>query len=383
MTTFSEPFRPQIRSDIVFGPPILSGGATVYYMKDSLTNWFYRIGAREYFLISKMDGTRTMEEIEAEYRAAFNRRLSPQSWGQIFGLLNKRFLLTGTADADTLSMLKKEGDKQRNQQGRRWYSRRWSLAHPDRFIEKILPWVRPTFHPAFVYPALIIVVALEVFFFLNLGIAEAELLPGLIRYFSLPFVLLLCGLGCIFLAAHEIAHGLACKHFGGSVQEMGITWRAPFLSAYCKIDDVVLFHNRWHRVYTAFAGIFVNLLMLIPFALLWHLSPANSEGQIISLFVFVSVNVFILVNLIPFIEVDGYLMLKYALSVVDLREYATRIWYFKIMKRFFGKSNATVRFDDPSQQIYLVYGVCSFIYTILFVGFLLFLLITLLHHLLF
>lgn len=381
MTSFSQPFRPQLRTDIVFGPPMRSAGTTVYYIKDSLTSWFYRIGAKEYFLISKMDGTRTLEEIEAEYRSAFNRRLSPQSWGQIFGLLNKRFLLAGTADADTLSMLKREGEKQRYQQGKKWYSRRWSLAHPDRFLEKILPWIRPAFHPAFVYPALVVVVALEVFFFFNMGTAGAELLPGLMRYFSLPLVLLLCALGCIFLAAHEIAHGLACKYFGGSIQEMGMMWKPPFLSAYCKIDDVVLFHNRWHRVYTAFAGIFVNLLMLIPFALLWRFSSESSEAQVISAFVFISVNLFILVNLIPFIDLDGYMMLKYSLNVIDLREYATRIWYFKIRRGLFKKSANTS--EDHSQHVYLVYGACSFIYTVLFVGFLLFLLITFLHHLLF
>jgi len=375
MINSTELFRPQVRTDIVFGPPMLYGGATVYYIKDTLTGQFYRIGAKEYFLISRMDGTRTLEQIEAEYRLTFNRRLSPQSWGQLFSLLNKRSLLVGTTGANTLHMLKQEEEKERVRKG----SGRLSLAQPDRFLEKILPWLRFAFHPAFVYPALAAMLILEVFFFLSVRIAVAELLPDLGHYFSLSLVLLLGALVCIFLATHEFAHGLACKYFGGSVPEIGVIWRAPFLYAYCKIDDVVLFHNRWHRVYTAFAGIFVNLLMVIPFALLWRFSPEHSLTQVIGAFVLVFVNLFTLANLIPFVELDGYLMLKYALNVLDLREHSSRTWYYRIRKGIFKESDNPADLNErSSQRIYLVYGVCSLIYLLLFVGFLLFLLATLL-----
>lgn len=378
MINSTELFRPQVRADIVFGPPMLYAGATVYYIKDTLTGQFYRIGAKEHFLISRMDGTRTLEQIEAEYRLAFNRRLSPQSWGQLFSLLNKRSLLAGTSDIDRLRLLKREEEKGHDQSVS---GRRLSIVQPDRLLEKILPWLRFAFHPAFVYPALAAILILEVFFFFNVGTAVAGLLPDLGHYFSLQLVLLLGALVCIFLATHEFAHGLACKYFGGSVPEIGIIWRAPFLYAYCKIDDVVLFHNRWHRVYTAFAGIFVNLLMVIPFALLWRFSPEHSFAQVIGAFVLVFVNLFTLANLVPFVELDGYLMLKYALNVLDLREHASRIWYSHIRKGFFRGSDHPADLNGrSSQRIYLVYGVCSLIYLLLFVGFLLFLLVTLLQH---
>ena len=49
-------------------------------------------------------------------------------------------------------------------------------------------------------------------------------------------------------------------------------WRFPMLAPYCKVDDIVLFTPR-RRVATAFAGVFVSMLALLPFAAIWALAP--------------------------------------------------------------------------------------------------------------
>lgn len=375
MTTTSrspELFRPEIRADVIFGPLMISGGTQIYYVKDTLTEWFYRVGAREYFLMKKMDGQKTIQEIEAEYLATFHRRLTAQSWAQLFTLLAKRSLLVDKEHTDSPADLVQKASTHRQARKRNIFNRRFSLPAPDRFLARFLPWVRFAFHPLFVLPALVIIGLLEIFFAFNAPTAVADLFSGLQHYFSLPFVLLLCLFLGIFLAVHETAHGLACKYFGGSVPEMGIVFRGFLPFGYCKIDDVVLFHNRWHRVSTAFAGIFANLLMVLPFVWLWQFSPAQSLPRVIGAFVLVFMNIFILLNCLPFGELDGYLMLSYALNIVDLRQHAYRIWQFR-------KRDQSISYAGNSRVIYLAYGFCSLVYLLaLLIGVIL-LLVILLH----
>ena len=174
----------------------------------------------------------------------------------------------------------------------------------------------------------------------------------------------------ITLVLHEFAHGLTCKRFGGSVHEMGIGWRylSPF--PYCKLDDVLLFQNRWHRVYAAFAGVFINLLMLVPFALLWYLTPEQQTLRIFCSYTLLSINVLSLLNLIPFIELDGYLIITYALNMTDLRKDAHAL-YLSRMKRLFIKSATPIRYAQRSST-YLIYGAFSLLFTSVFIVYMIF-----------
>src|SRR5579885_2648623 len=379
MIQLSQAFRPQIRAEIVFGPPMREGNTIVYHMKDTCTGWFYRIRTQEYFLISRMDGTKTLEEIGAEYERTFHRRLSTRSWAQLFSLLEKRSLLLDGADAEKLENLKAAAKLQRNKKMRGTLLWRFPLLSPDRFLTRLLPWVRFAFHPVFVYPSLLLIGLLEVFYLFHMQAARVDFLWGLNHYQSVPLVLLLYGLIALFLAVHELAHGLACKYFGGSIQEMGIGWRLIYPFAYCKIDDVVLFHNRWHRVYTAFAGVFVNLLMVIPFAVLWWLSPEHSFARTVGVLGFFSLNLLVLSNLLPFAPLDGSLMLSYALNIIDLRKHGYTIWLQGVKRIFLRKPGKIIHYQGASKYIYLIYGLLSMITLVMFLGSVLFLLLASLH----
>lgn len=379
MVQHSHALRPQLRADIVFGPPMREGQTIVYHLKDTATNWFYRIRSREYFLISRMDGTKTLAEIGAEYERAFHRRLNEQSWAQLFGLLEKRsFLLDGT-DAEKLERLKAAAKMQRRKKRRgvlRWC---FPLCNPERFLTRLVPRVRFAFHPACVYPALIVIGFMEAFYLFHAHTAQADVRWGLSHVPGVPVVLLLSAVVALFVVVHELAHGLACTYFGGSVQEMGIGWLWIYPIAYCNIDDVVLFHNRWHRVYTACAGIFVNLLMLIPFAALWWLSPEHSAARTIGILVFSLNNLLALSNLFLFAPLDGSLMLSYALNIIDLRKHGYTIWLQGAKRVVLRRQDTSIQYQGYTRYIYLIYGFLSMIAFVTFLGYLLLWLLSLLH----
>ncbi len=360
-------FKPLLRADIIFGPPQLSYGATTYYMKDGYTQWFYRIGAKEYFVVSRMDGSRTLAEIGAEYEAAFGRRLDQRSWARLFKLLETRQLLSDSARPADLEKLKQEATQHRKSDHNGLFHWRLKLVNPDTLLDRLLPWFRFAFSPVFVVPALAVILALEVFVLLHLQALASDVQASIhgnttVLLFASSFALF-----WLIAVLHEIAHGLTCKRFGGSVREMGVVWRYLSFFPYCKLDDIVLFHNRWHRVYAAFAGTFLSLLALLPFAVLWWLSPEKGFLRDLSAMMLLLFNLASLMNLIPFIELDGYFMLSHAINIIDLRKEAHRFCLAILWQFLFKKGAGTASYGQQGRLIYPVYGLLSLIFTAAFI----------------
>lgn len=360
-------FKPRLRADIIFGPPELSYGTTMYYMKDGYTQWFYRIGAKEYFVVSRMDGSRTLEEISAEYEAEFGRRLDQRSWEGLSKLLGTRQLLSDGVRTDDLEKLKQEAARHRKTDRNGLFHWRLKLVNPDALLDKLLPWFRCAFSLAFVVPALAAILALEVFVLLHAQAIGADVQASIHGNIAVLLFALCYALFWLIAVLHETAHGLACKRFGGSVREMGIVWRYLSFFPYCKLDDIVLFHNRWHRVYTACAGTFLSLLALLPFAAFWWLSPERSFLRDLSAMMLLLFNVASLMNLIPFVELDGYFMLSHAINIIDLRREAHRFCLASVWKFLFKKGAGTASYGRQGRLIYPIYGLLSLVFTAAFI----------------
>ncbi|HVB25157.1 MAG TPA: M50 family metallopeptidase [Ktedonobacteraceae bacterium] len=369
MSTVLSPasFKPRLRADILFGPPELSYGTTMYYMKDSYTQWFYRIGAREYFVLSRMDGSRTLEEISAEYEAKFGRRLDQRAWTGLFKLLGTRQLLSDGVRTADLEKLKQDAERHRKTDSNGLFHWRLKLVNPDALLDRLLPWFRFAFAPAFVAPALAAILALEVFVLLHKQTIGADVQASIHGQIAVLLFALSFALFWLIAVLHETAHGLACKRFGGSVREMGIVWRYLSFFPYCTLDDIVLFHNRWHRVYAACAGTFLSLLALLPFAVLWWVSPEKSLLRDLSAMMLLLFNVASLMNLIPFIELDGYFMLSHAINIIDLRKEAQRFCLASLWKFLFKKGAGTTGYGRQGRLIYPIYGLLSLVFTAAFV----------------
>jgi hypothetical protein len=369
MTAEIDTTQPQLRPDVVFGPKATSAGKTVYYMKDQRTQWFYRIGAKEQFVLNSMDGSRTLQQIGDEYAAHFGRSLDERAWQALFSILDKRQLLAETADTSRLEALQQEARQRRKQENRGLLRRRFPLLDPDAFLTKLLPWFRFAYHRAFVFPALLAIVAFEVFALLHGQALIGDVRASLTHNEGIIIVLFMALIWFI-AACHETAHGLTCRRFGGSVQEIGIFWRYLSFFPYCKLDDVVLLHPRRHRVYVMFAGTFVSFLLLVPFAALWRFSPEQSVARELSAVVLTILNLGTFINLIPFVELDGYFMLSHALDMVDLRQQAHQFWLTRIKHALFKRGEVLSIGDDRrSRTVYQIYGICSLFFTLVFLSY--------------
>lgn len=345
--------RPRLRADVVLGPGQWRGGRLVHHVKDRETGWFYRIGPREHFLLSRMDGTRTLDDLAAEYAEAYRRRLGPENWQQLFGMLHQRQLLDGATDPAALARLTESAAQGAARHRRRPLSARFPLFDPDPLFDRLLPRLRPLFGWGFVAPALAAVLALVGYVALHLP----ELVDGVGRGHR-PLAAIVAAVvitwGIVFL--HECAHGLTCRHFGGRVGEIGVMWRFPLLAPYCKVDDIVLFTPR-RRVATAFAGVFVSLLALVPFAAvrIWA-GPGVLYDLAGTMLLFGTATAAL--NLVPFLRLDGYYMLSHALNLADLRADTYAFWG-RLLR---GGPAAVAGYRRRDRLVHAVYGIASVVF---------------------
>jgi putative peptide zinc metalloprotease protein len=341
---------PALRAGIVLGPGLRSGGTVVHHVKDPETGWFYRVGPREHFIMVRFDGRHTLGEIAGEYLATFGRRLAQEHWNQIFTMLGTRQLLAGAADPAALSRLA-DAHAERRRADRSPMRQRRALFHPDAWCAAMARRLRWAYTAWFVVPALLAVLALEVFVATHLTRLADDAHAGAGLWLSIP-----AGLAGLWLitALHEAAHGVTCKHFGGAVPEIGVMWRFPMFAPYCKTDDVVLFQRRHARVATAFAGVFVSLLALLPVLAWWALSAGHpvSRGLAAGLLMFGSVTAWL--NLVPLFQLDGYHMLAHALRVAELRTETVR--YAGLVLR---RDPRRLAYGRSDRWIYTVYGSVS------------------------
>src|SRR5262249_27841572 len=127
-------------------------------------------------------------------------------------------------------------------------------------------------------------------------------LPRLLNWDSVPLLL-----AVIFAVttAHEFAHGLTCKYFGGEVHEMGFLLYYLQPAFYCDVSDAWLFGEKRKRLWVGFAGAYFELFLWACAMLAWRISDSESQINYVALAVVATSGVKTLLNFNPLIKLDG------------------------------------------------------------------------------
>ena len=85
---------------------------------------------------------------------------------------------------------------------------------------------------------------------------------------------------------HELAHALACKHFGARCHEMGLLLLGFIPTLYCDASDAWRLPSKWARIGVSSAGMIAELL-LASAALVawWNLEPGLLQTAMLSVVV--------------------------------------------------------------------------------------------------
>ncbi|MGW1072826.1 metalloprotease [Streptomyces sp. NPDC002537] len=302
--------RPALRPDVLRSAALRRGPAVVHLVKDPRDGQSFEVGVKEHFLMSRLDGTRTLGEIGDEYARTFGRRLGEANWRQLLGLLWERGLLEG---AEPRPVPAPAAPERRTLLKGTLRLTADAAATTDRLHRA----VGFALTPGFVVPLLLLALGLEAYVAARLG----AFVDASLELFRQPAALLaVFTLLWVSTALHELAHGVVARHFGGTVGEIGLRWHLPMVFMYCKVENYPYLPTRWAQVATAAAGTVMNLAFLLPFLALRAVLPEGdaAQGPLAGL-LFIG-SVLALTNLVPLPPLDGYKMLGHSLGMAD---YAT------------------------------------------------------------
>ncbi|MFF0480858.1 metalloprotease [Streptomyces sp. NPDC004435] len=335
-------YRPELRSGVRFSPPLLLGPRTVRLIRHPVTGSAFEVGEKEHFLIARLDGTRTLEDLAPLYAARFGRRVGEEHWNRLLGLLGTRGLLVGAPDPEVPAPEPAPPNSF-------WRGSRPMVRDAGATTARLHRVLRPVLHPVVQLPLAAAVLALLGLLAWQAGplVAAAGGLTGQ------PAALAGIALFLWFsITVHELAHGVAARHYGGHVTEIGLKWRLPAALLYCTVDDYLFLPGLRAKLVIAGAGAYLNMALLLPFGAWWLLLSDDAAERPFVAGLLLLGTIQGLGNLVPLPPLDGYRMLGHALGTARLAP-ETRAY---LALRRSGGAEAVAGYPPRARRLYTAYA---------------------------
>jgi len=355
-----------LRSDLVIKKQIV-GKATGYIIKDPVKQAYYRFDEEEYFVLSQLDGKKTVMDVAKAYNEQFQEELTGQDIAEFIGSLQRNDMFERTEIQKNVFLYEQLISQRKSRiqlaKGSPLYFR-IPVVDPDKLFDKVMPFIRWIWSP--------LCVTLSIFFMLSAIGVLINNSAVVKRAMSSTFDFLNQDLGslavlwatvAIVIAIHELGHGLTCKRFSGECHEIGFLFMFFTPCMYANVNDAWMFENKRHRLYVTFAGCYIEFFVGSLAVYVWLFTQASSMVNIIA-FKVVVVCFFsaIFMNFNPLMKFDGYFALSDAVEVPNLRsrsrEYAPYLFQKYILRLEKEFEDLTKR----EQWILGIYGTLSTIY---------------------
>ena len=334
---------PRLKQNLTI-QPTEAGRASV--VKDPASGSFYRLGEVEQFIIQQLDGRTPLDEVRRRTEEKFAASLSPEALDTFIRRLQKQGLLETDAGPGAAAL-----PPAARVRGSLLYFR-VPIVNPDRVLGWLAARTGLLYTRAFfAVSCALIVLALGVVIFNASTIAFD--LTRLYKVAAIPVVIL------VYLAvitAHEFAHGVTCKHYGGEVREMGfmLMYFAP--AFYSNVSDAWLFPEKSKRLWVSFAGAYFELFIWALATLAWQTTEPDTWVSYVALIVMAISGIKSFLNLNPFIKLDGYYLLSDYLEIPNLRARAFRYLGASIRRSWGAGPGPAEDVSARDRRVYLVYG---------------------------
>jgi putative peptide zinc metalloprotease protein len=163
---------------------------------------------------------------------------------------------------------------------------------------------------------------------------------------------------------HEFGHGLACKHFGGEVHEMGAMFIlfSPFL--FCDASDSWTFREKRKRLMVNFGGIYLELFLASTAAALWVVTQPGFFNQVFFNVMLVCSVMTVFFNANPLMKFDGYYALSDWLEMPNLKERGDRTLISRTAGMLTaGKGVVKDPLVESMKGVVICYAVASYLWT--------------------
>ncbi|MBT8347504.1 MAG: PqqD family peptide modification chaperone [Desulfofustis sp.] len=338
-------------------------GQTWYVLQDPSSNRQHRFNKTAYFLISQMNGERTVAEIwEHANEVLADDAPTQDEIIQLLGELHSADVMQSDIPPDTAELFQRQ-EKHRGKWKHRFsnpFALRFPLIDPDDFLTRWVHLVQPVISWLGLIVWLFVVGLACVLAMLNWpelteNIADRILRPEnlLILWLVYPVVKLL----------HELAHAFATKIWGGEVHEMGIMLLALTPIPYVEASSSATFPDKRRRMAVAAAGMGMELLVASLALFLWLNIESGQISTIAYNVMLIGGVSTLLFNGNPLLRFDGYYILADWIEIPNLAQRSTRYLGYLLQRYVFGikeaRSPVTAKGERPW---FVTYGIASFCY---------------------
>lgn len=353
-------------------------GVVHYVVREPTESKYYQFDEVVVTLMRLMDGTRTPDEIADAAAEALGARPTAGVVADFAQKLKRMGIVERTPAEQHLMLQERLRKKRRIRSRQRTQGSilrlQFKFGDPDVAfgrMQRALAWM---WTPRFV--------AVSMLFFSTYLIVTMvkwdEFAQGTIALYTLngvgPWdIVLLIAITAVITLIHELGHGLTTKALGGEVHEWGAMLFYFSPAAYCVTDDAWTFQKRSHRLWTTFAGPWIELMVATVGGVVWALTEPGTFINWVAFLIFLTGGLSsIFSNLNPLIPLDGYYALADWLEIPRLRAGAFEYWGWLLKRYALGVDAKEPRQTPRERRIFLVYGALAFVYSIFIsiVGFL-------------
>ena len=360
---------PQVRSDLV----IRRTGDNEYVVKCPSEGTFFRFGAEEHFLLTSLDGHRNAAEICDAYQEQFNDSLSEEDLRDFVKVVrSQRLVQRKVKDSQETSATNIPSDS-KDQSLKGWtlpgkgslLFYRLPLCRPDRFFSWLEPRIRWVWSAGFLITTSLLIIA-AVVVLIDQRQMMVSSVPSTVGWDTLFVV---WGTICLATCIHECGHGLTCKHFGGEVPDAGLLLMFFMPCFYCNVSDAWLIREKSRRLWITLAGAYADLCVWACAVFIWRVTVPESLIHHVAFVLFSVCGTRSLLNLNPFLKLDGYYLLSDFLEIPNLRASANTYWMAHVRWLLWGAERPQ---PEPRGRILIIYGIFVWVTAIVFLDFLLF-----------
>ena len=344
----------KLRKDLIISE---QGGkeGTMFVIKDPVLGRFFRFREIEHFIAKQLDGNTSLDITQKRVEEKFGVLLSKENLDQFASRLKRIGLLSDSNDSGAIHIQQIEKTKV---SGDIFYLR-FKLLDPDQFLDRLLPYLRFLFTPAF-----IILSALFVSFAVGITTSHwPEITNQFYAMFRFESLFLAWIIVISVVTLHEFAHGLTCKYFGGHVREMGFMLIFFQPAFYCNVSDAWLFPEKSKRMWVTFAGAYFEIFVWALATFTWRITDPSTSLNHFALIVTVTSAFKMFFNMNPLIKLDGYYLLSDWLNIPNLRQKAS-LYLRSRIKRLWLKPDHSSLVDVTAREgpILILYAILSTLY---------------------
>ncbi|MBW3541033.1 MAG: hypothetical protein KY476_12240 [Planctomycetes bacterium] len=337
-----------------------------WVVKDPIALAYYRLQIEQYAVLELLDGERSLEDLRSRLQREFpTLRLSLKDLHELISDLHHKGLVYSLRSGQGAVLL-----DQRRQNRRRAFWRgvrsvlyiRLPGFDPQPMLARLYPLVRWMFTPwAAVFATLFVLFAWGLLF-VHFGEFERRV-PGFQQFFAWPnLVWLWATIGAAKLI-HELAHGLACRHYGGECHEIGVAFLVFSPCLYCDVSDSWILRAKRKRILIGAAGMAIEVVLSAAAILLWwNTQPGLFNHLCLNVF-FVTTITTVIFNANPLLRFDGYYILCDWLEIPNLRPKADRLLQRSFARYCLGIESPPDPFmPDRGRGWFVLYSIASALY---------------------